>query len=273
MRYLCALLLLLHPALLADVFLDLCRYTTNSETRKTIDAIRDAIMEEGEHSDCEAIATRLTTKESLDLRARALTDLSPLSELHNLKALYLSDNEIKNIWPLAGLSSLLVLDVRSNQIADIGVLPDMTQLQQVFLDDNNIVNIYPLKDLFKVERISLENNDIFIDKTEDEILEIKGLLESLIFFRSRCTINDYAPLDLNDIDETAIILNDMAARGDLAYFRALHSSVDKLYVFDNQALWNQLDFATKKIMIAVSLSLELASFLERQIITKARAIK
>ncbi len=248
---------------LASAFLDLCQNSANADTRITIRAIEESIMENSQEGgyNCTDVMARLNTFRSLDLRGKGIVDLRPLSGLHNLEALYLSDNNIKDLWALRDLPKLVLLDLRSNSICDIGALPDFTELQIVLLDNNAIKNILPIKDLFKLEKVSLENNPIFNALEFEKCEEIKGLIESLIFFRSRCTIENYALLDFNDIDEVAILLNDMAARGDLSYFRALKNSEDRFYVFDNHELWRLLDLSTKKIIIAISHSQRLTDFL------------
>lgn len=220
---------------------------------------------------CEEISTQLQTLTTLDLREKEITDLRPLSGLHTLKYLYLSHNKISNLWALEDLPALVLLDLKSNTISDIGALPDFTNLEAIFLDDNRINNILPIKDLFKLKKVSLENNPILTnepDKTED----LKGLIESLIFFRSRCTLEHYAPLDLNDIIEASTFLNDMADRGDLSYFRALEKSADKFHVFYNQELWSLLKPSTKRIIIAISQSKKLTNFLIDKFQTTTKSI-
>lgn len=259
------IILLMSPNSLAQTFLELCRTSTAPETRTTIHAIEEAIMDtpkEGGFT-CEELMAHLQTLTTLDLRQKGITDLRPLSGLHNLEFLYLSENQISDLWALQNLPKLVLLDLKLNNIVDIGALPDFPSLEVVLLDNNNIRNILPIKDLFKLKRISLDNNPILSDDPH-KAEEIKGLIESLIFFRSRCTIEHYAPLDLNDIFEAAILLNDMADRGDLSYFRALANSSDKVYVFQNQELWSLLNLSTKKIIIALSHYQTLTDFLIKE---------
>ena len=53
-----------------------------------------------------------------------INDLTPLSSLTELQALFAGDNAIGNVAPLEGLTQLFNLDLRNNQIVDIQPLVD-----------------------------------------------------------------------------------------------------------------------------------------------------
>lgn len=73
-----------------------------------------------------------------------ISDLSPLSNLTNLRELHLLNQEITDISPLAELTNLTKLDLGRNQISDIGPLSGLTDLSTVVLDGNLITDLQPL---------------------------------------------------------------------------------------------------------------------------------
>jgi internalin A len=59
---------------------------------------------------------------NLDLDNNQITDISALSNLSNLRFLYLYQNRITDIGPLENLASLSIVSLRDNRISDISAL-------------------------------------------------------------------------------------------------------------------------------------------------------
>jgi len=80
------------------------------------------------------------------VRRNQLVNISPLSGLTSLVTFYADDNEIVDIAPLSGLTNLTNLSLNNNQIVDITPLSGLTNLTCLFLDGNQIVDIQALVD-------------------------------------------------------------------------------------------------------------------------------
>ena len=66
-----------------------------------------------------------------DLYDNQIIDILPLSELVNLKTLYLDSNQIRDISPLANLVNLKILSLYDNQISNISLLSKLVNLESV----------------------------------------------------------------------------------------------------------------------------------------------
>lgn len=103
-----------------------------------------------------------TSLTELDLSEMELTneDIKSISDMVNLTALNLSENEISNISMLAQLDNLEVLNLESNYISDIKSLSKLTNLKELYLGENQISNISVLSKLTNLEILSLSANKI-----------------------------------------------------------------------------------------------------------------
>ena len=127
-----------------------------------------------------ASGVTITTEDMANLTVlRALfaniTDLTGLEHATNLTELYLSDNSISDISPLAGfngwsnisdlsplkgLNNLISLELSDNSISDISPLAGLTNLRILGLSGNSISDISPVAGLINLIELSLENNSI-----------------------------------------------------------------------------------------------------------------
>jgi formylglycine-generating enzyme required for sulfatase activity len=83
----------------------------------------------------------------LNLSDRNITDVSPLAGLTNLGWLYLHQNRISDISSLAGLTNLDMLYLDQNRISDISSLAGLTNLEILYLSQNQISDYSLLKNL------------------------------------------------------------------------------------------------------------------------------
>ena len=100
------------------------------------------------------------TNLKLDLRSSNISDISALSALKNLNALYLSNNNISDISALLELTNLTELWLQSNNISDISALSGLTNLKWLYLSRNNISDISALSALKNLNALYLSNNNI-----------------------------------------------------------------------------------------------------------------
>ena len=78
----------------------------------------------------------------------------------NLEELYLGDNDIEDITPLANLEELKNLSLHFNNIIDLTHLSNLTKLQSLVLADNKISDISPLENLTGLHFLKVGGNKI-----------------------------------------------------------------------------------------------------------------
>ena len=101
----------------------------------------------------------LSTLSRLNARSAQIVDLTGLEWATGLEQLFLSDNRISNLSPLAGLTGLERLDLNFNGInTNLSPLAGLTGLKQLFLKGNNLSDISPLAGLTRLERLHLARN-------------------------------------------------------------------------------------------------------------------
>ena len=157
-----------------------------------------------------------TSLEVLDLYGNRISDLSPLSDLTNLKELDISrnyvgfldktggtgmnlqplsslvrleilsadENGITDLSPLAGLVNLKKLSIEGNVVSSMEGLSRLTQLEEIRAGKNHITDISQLEGLVNLKTLSLESN-CFIEKepyAEKGLADITAL-ESLTSLR------------------------------------------------------------------------------------------
>lgn len=101
-----------------------------------------------------------------------------LSDLINLKELYLSDNQINDISSLSSLIYLEVLFLHINQIIDVSPLNTLTCLKRLCLADNQITDISPLSNLINLEYLHLSRNQITNISPLSNLIRITKLFSS-----------------------------------------------------------------------------------------------
>ena len=131
----------------------------------------------------------LTQLKSLDLSLNPLSDVSFFfTELTNLSFLKLDNNNIDDITPLANLTQLAGLVFSNNGIDDITPLANLTQLITLDLSNNSISDITPLTNLTQLEELWLDNNNI------DDITPLTNLTQLAGLVLSNNNIDDITPL-------------------------------------------------------------------------------
>ena len=102
----------------------------------------------------------LSNLRDLLLTDNAVADLTPLSTLTELRTLTLDGNAVEDLWPLAGLSGLEQLSLRENRVADLLPLTGLPALRYLWLRRNRIENIRPLSGLRNLRRLELADNAV-----------------------------------------------------------------------------------------------------------------
>lgn len=106
----------------------------------------------------------------LSIRDYVDVDISPISELSNLKELYLQGLQLGNVEAVGKLVGLNTLYLHNCKITDITSLSKLKELEDLTLTTNAISDITPLKDMMKLQRLYLSNNEI------EDITPLKDLV-------------------------------------------------------------------------------------------------
>jgi internalin A len=89
-----------------------------------------------------------------------IVDLKPLAGLKNIQSLTLSKNRIADLAPLRELTKLQYLDLSENQIADLGPLAGLTALSALYVSNNRLTDLVPVARLNGLASLSAAGNQI-----------------------------------------------------------------------------------------------------------------
>ena len=89
----------------------------------------------------------MTALETLWIDENQIVDISPLANLTRLQDLDLHTNQIVDVSPLANLKQLQKLDLTYNRIMDISPLANLTALETLWMPVNRVTDISPLQGL------------------------------------------------------------------------------------------------------------------------------
>ncbi len=92
-----------------------------------------------------------------------ISDLSPLAELKNLIRLEAWNTSIEDLSPLAGLTKLRNLVLASNPISDLSPLASLTNLEILSIYGIETVDLSPLAGLTNLIRLQIANNERLSD--------------------------------------------------------------------------------------------------------------
>ena len=170
-------------------------------------------------------AQYLTGIEVLYFTDNQISDLTPLAGLTSLTWLGLVINEISDLAPLAGLTSLTHLALSSNEISDLAPLAGLTNLTWLALDSNEVSDLAPLTSLTNLENLYLTDNQI------SDLAPLAGLTSLTDVWLYDNQISDLAPLaGLTSLTELWLYNNQVS---DLAPLAGL-TSLTELFLYDNQ---------------------------------------
>ena len=94
------------------------------------------------------------------LSENEIRDISPLAALVHLEGLWIYVNPISNLSPLANLVNLKQLNLGICEISDIRPLSNLTRLEHLWLHSNQIQDIAPLTNLTNLTELWLTGNRI-----------------------------------------------------------------------------------------------------------------
>jgi len=180
----------------------------------------------------------------LDAYERDITTLEGVQYCRNLTTLWLGNNQITDISPLAGLINLVWLDLGGNQISDFSPLAGLVNLEVLYLDWNQISDVSPLGGLVNLQRLYLNGNQI------SDLSPLAGLVNLEWLSLGGNQISDLSPLArLVNLEELVLGENQITDISPLA-------GLVNLVGLDLQ--WNQISDLSPLAGLVNLLRLELA---------------
>ncbi len=89
----------------------------------------EAVLDSAETEDC----NRVQNLEELSLSETQITDLRPIAGLTNLQQLYISGTQVTDLRPIAGLTNLQEIVLSGNQITDLSAIVGLTNLREFYI--------------------------------------------------------------------------------------------------------------------------------------------
>ncbi|MDM8083722.1 leucine-rich repeat domain-containing protein [Cellulomonas cellasea] len=160
---------------------------------------------------------------TLDLSEHDVSDLTPLSDLNSLSVLKLTHNQVTDLEPLRGLP-LQDVGLSDNQIRDLGPLASAPGIRHLGLARNEVVDLAPLAALTRLVTLDVSGNAIV------DVSPLAGLSELNRLTVSANRVADPAPLG----GLPALVMLDIADNriDDAARFTGF-SALDELWLGGN----------------------------------------
>ncbi|MYD54998.1 MAG: hypothetical protein F4W96_11940 [Chloroflexi bacterium] len=154
-----------------------------------------------------------------------VSNLLPLSGLTSLEVLDLSFNSISDMTPLSNLNNLRELHLFVNNISDVGALSGLTSLEVLDLSSNSISDVSALSNLNNLELLALVSNGISDVTPLSNLNNLRGLDLSFnsisdVSALSNLTSLEDLYLDNNSISDLApLVANTGLGSGDVVDVR------------------------------------------------------
>ncbi len=242
----------------ASPSLNFLNYCLHSQQNPDIQVTVKALLDISDTCDCHKAYDRLKEKKFLSLESSQITSILPLSGLNNLETLDLSDNKIKSLWGLENLASLKVLFLAHNGIEDVTALGLLEKIEVLDLSHNSIRKVAPIKDISAIKILHIHDNPIFDDE------EAMDYLEGLIYFRKLQQRGMDYVWPPESVEEAIVDINGASKRGDLKFIRKIWQEQSLRVAVSMPSFFDSLEIKTKKALMAVKYSSEIAENLVRR---------
>lgn len=127
---------------------------------------------------------------TLYLSNNAIVSVAPLATITTLNNLSLLNNNVVDISPLATLTNMIKLTLWQNDVVDISALAGMTKLEWLDLRENSINDLTPISGLTSITGLALDNNPI----GNANLLALVGLTNLELLSLNFTEISNIAPL-------------------------------------------------------------------------------
>ena len=126
--------------------------------------------------------------EIVKLNQNRIRDISPLSQMVNLKELYLQNNLITDVSELPTALQLKILGLWNNDVEDLKPLGRFLRLEELYLQNNQISDVGPLQHLNRLRLLYLSDNAI---RDVQPLAQLPGMEELYLAYNR---IEDVGPL-------------------------------------------------------------------------------
>ncbi|NOV04316.1 leucine-rich repeat domain-containing protein [Paenibacillus planticolens] len=184
---------------------------------------------------------------SLYLDNNNISDVSPIANLPKLTKIGLGGNKLNDISSLGSLPSLISVGLNHNQIKDISVLSKSPNLEILSINHNQIQNIDSLSGLTKLTFLNIEENQI----SDISAIRSFGKLEMLIANNNH--ISDISPFTNSPIfsiqisNNKIVDLSPLSTMKELGNLRVAGNQIKDISPLANSNKLTLLELADNKI--------------------------
>lgn len=127
--------------------------------------------------------------EYLSINSNKVSDLSPLHNLPILNMVHLLGNNITDLSPLSGNHRLSDIYVKSNNLSDLSKLTDLPELNELTIEDSKVTDLSPLVSLKSLRGIRVIN-----DNSLSDLSPLSKMNQLVTLALSGDEISDFSPL-------------------------------------------------------------------------------
>lgn len=141
----------------------------------------------------------------LNLSGKKLDFVNNLEGCTSIRALFLSDNNIKNIMGISHLKYMTMLHLESNQLTEISGLDSLTKLEKLYLDNNKISRLQGLENLKELHELYLNHQKHDCIEFTFEENSIKNLTSLSVLSLVDCKVKEYDYVVKNTLTFTVFL--------------------------------------------------------------------
>ncbi|WP_027003260.1 leucine-rich repeat domain-containing protein [Hugenholtzia roseola] len=147
----------------------------------------------------------LAALEQLDLSNRSqITDLSPLSQLSNLKILNVEKTAIVDIFPIRNLTGLLQLNVSKTQVSDLSALRYALKIKELDISQTPTTDISVVSNFLELEKFYASQTRIADISALENLTQLKDLRLDKTAIKDIKALADLKELQFLDLGNTSI---------------------------------------------------------------------
>lgn len=162
-------------------------------------------------SDCElensdiTVLGGLAALETLDLTGNLLTSVDVLSNLKNLKFVYLAQNSIEDISALGAAENLEYVDASKNRLTSVPDLENVSKLNTLIISTNRVSDISTLHRMTELVYLDISDNQIKTAKTIAQLTKLETLNVSGNDIANFDFLSALKALDYLDVSNTSFV--------------------------------------------------------------------